>query len=1150
MMGLNSMGSGGGNSSTSNLSASAPPFTVDRLNPKPNSNPLLHYSDSPYVVEPFSHPSQYAHLSAPRPEPAIDSSEIISAPVSDGYRFSASASVSPSSTQWPTHNSGYGGDAKPYYSPYVPPLLGEDRLLVEDEGSRYNVAPAPGLNGTSQHDYSRSLFDLEYPRWADSLGFDDGKRAKRSEVDGKFSSEKLYVGSSGSHGYENQLYRGGHGSENRNKFKQDSGALYKNLNQVSEREVYTGSSSTRYMEDKSCLEQQLGFFQYDSSKSLLTSSSSSYPESYPSVTSCAMEKSFPNYQNSCSPYEKCVRPVDTPFPGRVSVIRSSPTVVIRPPPATNHLGQGTTRKPAGSENAAGIHIVDSDYTSASKPKDSGLKPNSKPKDDSFETSLFKFSKQGNSPVSSTSVKELSSPLHSKDTSYCKFKATLGSQIPDVNASSGFPMADDNIKVVNFTEESSELIDHHNTAEDSPCWKGAPSSQFSMFDIEAGNLDHAKINLDEHYRFGHGERQSLHSTVDSNRVFSEKVECNMGNENECGSNGVTLGLEKTLDAICSTTEQSLFDGTTDRVWIPPATRTKGVELGGGPNMMTKEPNLLNNFTNVFDMKVSDPKHLFGEGGVGMTVNDVSEGAAVAVHVAEKVLSSPASQDDAIEHTTVPDPRLDVPTIVKAIHSLSELLRYHISIDICSLGEENTGTLMHIVSNLNTCLSKKGVQAQATSKPEPKDPVGETSRILGESCSVGIISGGPHAKCEASSSGTKPDHMHLRKGERNYVFPGKKDEISPTIPPLRDDLHLTGDDDMAKAIKNILEQNFQMKEDMHSQALLFKSLWLEAEAKLCSISYKARFERTKIQMEEIELKAPKENEDIAEMTKLLCISPDPIIMSELAPKACGGTFPKPTSPNVATSGMIGHANDIEASVLTRFNILRSREDDLNLSNTEEQQESEMVDSKNGDSVMARFSILKFRENNPKPLNTEEQQQSQIVDSTHADSVMARFNILKSREDNLKLSSTEEQQQSEMVDSKHADSVMARFNILRSREENSKLIGVDVEKPPQVINDEFAGEKYFRPCVRGQSEDEALDVALQPDFQYPTGSLTGGKFDSYFERSGYESPIEHSNDPAIQLLKSSIRMINENNSGWRDSSSSEWEHVLKEDFTWKNY
>lgn len=59
---------------------------------------------------------------------------------------------------------------------------------------------------------------------------------------------------------------------------------------------------------------------------------------------------------------------------------------------------------------------------------------------------------------------------------------------------------------------------------------------------------------------------------------------------------------------------------------------------------------------------------------------------------------------------------------------------------------------------------------------------------------------------------------------------------------------------QAIKTVLDENFELSEEMHSRALLFKSLWLEAEAKLCSISYKARFNRMKIQMEEIEHKAP--------------------------------------------------------------------------------------------------------------------------------------------------------------------------------------------------------------------------------------------------------------------------------------------------------
>lgn len=218
MMGLGTLGNGAGgysSSSTSSLSALAPPFTVDRVNPRPNTNPFSHYSDSTYTVEPFNpHSWQYAHPSAPEPDIVIDSPGIKTGPTSDDYRFPATMSGNPSSAQWPVLNSGtqttssafaYGGELEPYYSPHVPPLVGEDSLLIEDEGSRYTS----GLSVTSQHDYTHSLFDLEYgPQSAECWGFDDGKRVKRSDMDGSFSSEKANFGGSGS--FINQIYQGMH----------------------------------------------------------------------------------------------------------------------------------------------------------------------------------------------------------------------------------------------------------------------------------------------------------------------------------------------------------------------------------------------------------------------------------------------------------------------------------------------------------------------------------------------------------------------------------------------------------------------------------------------------------------------------------------------------------------------------------------------------------------------------------------------------------------------------------------------------------------------------------------------------------------------------------------------------------------------------
>lgn len=52
---------------------------------------------------------------------------------------------------------------------------------------------------------------------------------------------------------------------------------------------------------------------------------------------------------------------------------------------------------------------------------------------------------------------------------------------------------------------------------------------------------------------------------------------------------------------------------------------------------------------------------------------------------------------------------------------------------------------------------------------------------------------------------------------------------------------------QAIKKILAENFQGKEESKPQIDLFKNLWLETEASLCSVNYMARFNRLKIEMD---------------------------------------------------------------------------------------------------------------------------------------------------------------------------------------------------------------------------------------------------------------------------------------------------------------
>lgn len=41
---------------------------------------------------------------------------------------------------------------------------------------------------------------------------------------------------------------------------------------------------------------------------------------------------------------------------------------------------------------------------------------------------------------------------------------------------------------------------------------------------------------------------------------------------------------------------------------------------------------------------------------------------------------------------------------------------------------------------------------------------------------------------------------------------------------------------QVMTNILGENQQIEEDMHQQALVYRDLWLKAEAALCALKYK--------------------------------------------------------------------------------------------------------------------------------------------------------------------------------------------------------------------------------------------------------------------------------------------------------------------------
>ncbi|XP_073131476.1 uncharacterized protein [Henckelia pumila] len=1106
MMGFGSVGEGSGensSSSISNLSALAPPFTVDRLNLNPmlSSNPILNYSELSYAVEPYSQTSQFASPSAPRHELDIHPTETTSMPLHD-HQISDSRYLGPSGVHWSDSAFAYGGGVKPYYSPSVPPMIGEGSNINEYDGQSSNAISPSGLSvSSSQLGYNQGFFDLEYgPRWADNVGFSDGMRVKTVGLGGEISSKNASVG--GSHSYKIQESLGIYDIPFGQKPQEVLGVHCGNLNRVSD-EVHRGQLALEKLEDRPFLEQNADLLPYDCIKPCISVSGSIFPESYSLGRSCEMHQNISNFQNLCSPYENYVLPFDPYFPSSVSVTRSSPAVVSRPPPSvSDFLGKDVASyRPTHTDNVA---VVDFEQSGPSKRNESSPIPSYYLK----ENILL--------PASG---KELTGPMQSKCNFPREFKASVGSQLPDINISSGFSMSCDGNQVVYSALDSSGFVDHRNPSVDSPCWKGAPSSLFSAFGI--GSKDTFKKNLDQCYAFDHRERQNLCSLSDSTRAFCEKGgEGNNVDDSSCGRNSL-YSLKATLNANSLNREQNLSDGAKAFVGTSTVMSSEGSQICDQLNFQN-EPIHPRNYESSFDVKLLETKHLNVEEDTRLTLNDVSEGGSVAVCAAEKVLASPSSQEAGYECAKpLPDTKFDVQTMIKATHNLSELLLCHLSRDACcALEEKNVEVIKSIISNLNACMRNNIDQ-----EPEPKlkKCVRDMSAIIEESHSVDKIADWHSMTNDTFNSHFQPNYTHTGEGKTNE---------SLIFAPLRGGEGIKRNDDMSKAIKKILKENFYCNEEISSQALLFKSLWLEAEANICSIGYKARFDQMKIEMGKIEANTLKD--------------------SKLTPTTHDGTSPSSALKNSFISSTTENANDAEASIMARFKILKSRGDNIESINLEKERPLEMGDGELAGSIMERFNILRSRKNDLASTDIGKGQQPEMVDCGDSEPVLVRSNAMKPREGSLTSTDKEEEPpHPEIVNNEHAESVLARFKLLQSREASSRIY-VEEEQRADMVDFEFSGKKNVAPVKNTQSEAEVFYLSPKT---HQTGSLTEHEFGSKLDGCGYGFPKELHfsvpNDPMMRSFDNKKRM-NQCYSRLHDSSlSSDWEHVQKEDeLAWKNF
>ncbi|KAF8093227.1 hypothetical protein N665_0387s0014 [Sinapis alba] len=163
-----------------------------------------------------------------------------------------------------------------------------------------------------------------------------------------------------------------------------------------------------------------------------------------------------------------------------------------------------------------------------------------------------------------------------------------------------------------------------------------------------------------------------------------------------------------------------------------------------------------------------------------------------------------------------------SVVNAMHNLSEVLVYECFNNGSWLKPEQLENLDKIVENLIKCLKKstgyKTIAGEASNPTQAMHVVCPNVVDLNETINV--------VAKDCQPFNDKPLASFVLKE------PVDKDKT---------------ENEMTQGIKNILASNFPDEEENHQQTLLYKSLWLETEAALCSTTSMARYRRIKNEIE---------------------------------------------------------------------------------------------------------------------------------------------------------------------------------------------------------------------------------------------------------------------------------------------------------------
>ncbi|GAB2227571.1 hypothetical protein Drorol1_Dr00009396 [Drosera rotundifolia] len=1126
MMALGSSYGGVGSSGPSNLSASAPPFTVDKSVYRPKSDPFLGYSETPYVYP--LNPS--AGIQATVFNPNIDPG------FTDGKLVSTTSGQSADIYGVPDHRF---VDSRSSY--FVPRNPGTFQLNTYDQYQSGATTTTIGKDSYYSHNISsvedsvsEGSNEYNYDLLSDSVTVNTqvGGLPQVAPLEYSYSWTGFWNGVNGKQAISSSLYS--------KDYELSDLSAFKSYNKQGVETLYPKSNSGKdYVFEGS--------------------SSSPLPSTAISQESPLIEDSFQGLTWNpwaTNPYSATADKPATSGHLAFGASVKSPLVVVRSPSSGKiSLDQNdvaSKKSNFGENKDVGRDKFCAEYDLFSvEPPPLCFDLKNQFSANGVKSQVYNFSSGG-------------TKLDDKDATDRTLidKSVL---LPSLKEHDFLELNCEKADGLCSGDKSSDSTDSHTAVVDSPCWKGAPSSRFSPFgnpdllgqeflskDVESSN----KLDYQGFFNKALNTIDVVHIGLKVNE--SSSGEASLVTENVLLEQG-DCGPEKQKQASSGTkAETAVVHG--DQFVADNGNSGKKIH----DNLESNGDSKVSFITSEEIVKEGD---VASEGKlepsvVGTPGKSQEQARATSTgRVKKKAFSSHSEWATELVGDCVGwYANLDSATseLVNTMRKLSEMLSSRCSNNPAAITVLDCSNLRDIVININSCLGPERV-VQST-------PSGEV--VHRETLAHG---GNPHGLLSTSSDTVQStkvsaaDAGHGNDSSKDEAIPalysGSNDPVDPVS--VKSTTEAAGDVNMTQAIKRVLCENLPAEEEMNVQALFYKNLWLEAEAALCCSAVNSRFRRMKKEMDN-HMRSVK-----VEETKEVPsgeIPPDVHGVGELRSKS------KDVDPKRSTAVQ---SVKVDASVMERVQILSSCGEKLDATEVDVQDstagvECEVSGVQEITKCLAGSSGLvnSGGQKPPSPVKGDKDfkdppkafpgiSQTDILegDGDAEASVMARFNILKRRID--RSDSGEKDPRHSVFGQEHGHAnlrniledriqvQLSQFGAYENLPQRNNVQEVIVQEPTILHAESCEADETKEPHLfhfLPNSRSKNLEVVKNVYQGFVAPSTWGQGLVSQTRAFFDPRPV---NVNSVGVVRHNLG--NGLLEGWYDCPASEWEHVSKEDFQW---